>query len=157
MNRAQATKLERYIDTLGLRYFKGSEFTSLWQRVRKGVQNSVPPERLWENIVEPLVVLDEIRHQAGKPIIMLSTYRSPEYNQAVGGARFSIHMQFGAIDLQAKQGGAVRPAELHRIAVSLRGKTFTNPVTGKKFKFRGGIGLYNTFIHIDCRGVDANW
>jgi hypothetical protein len=157
-----AKQLEVFIDGLGLRHFKGSELSPYWTRNRGGAKNTVPPKSLWGNIVEPLVVLDEVREQIGHPILITSTYRSPAYNSAVGGARFSIHMQFGAIDFQSRQGGSKgvkipTPRELWATAESLRGKTFRNPVTGKSFKFKGGLGLYKTFVHLDCRGVNANW
>lgn len=41
-------------------------------------------------------------------------------------------------------------------AKEMRGRTFHYP-DGRQFIFRGGIGLYPTFVHIDTRGVDANW
>ena len=151
---SQAAKLEAFIDSLGLRHFKGRELTPYWSRIRKGVTNSVPPQRLWTNIVETLVVLDEIRERLGKPITLTSTYRSPEYNKAVGGARFSQHLLFNAIDLQAR--GAT-PYDVEQVAKSLRGKRFRDPETGKTFVFRGGIGRYPTFVHIDTRGHDADW
>jgi uncharacterized protein YcbK (DUF882 family) len=148
--------LEDYIDSLGLRYFKGAELTPYWSRKRKTGSNSAPPKSLWPNIVETLVVLDEIRHRAGKGLVITSSYRSPEYNRAVGGARFSQHVVFNAIDFQAS-GGTVRPLSLAVTARGLRGETFINPITKKRFKFAGGIGIYSTFVHIDTRGHNTDW
>jgi hypothetical protein len=101
-----------------------------------------------------LVVLDEVRERLGKPITLTSTYRSPAYNQAVGGARFSQHLVFNATDIQAK---GAKPAEVAELAKGLRGKKFKNPLTGKPFTFKGGIGRYATFVHIDTRGHNADW
>lgn len=154
MSASQAAKLERFIDSLGLRHFKGAELTPYWSRTRKGVSNSVPPESLWPNIVETLVVLDELRERLGKSITLTSTYRSPAYNAAVGGAKFSLHLQFNAADIQSR---GASPFDVSKLAKSLRGKRFKNPLTGKPFVFRGGIGRYNTFVHIDTRGRDADW
>ena len=35
--------------------------------------------------------LDELRERAGVPMVITSSYRSPEYNRAVGGAKDSAH------------------------------------------------------------------
>jgi len=39
----------------------------------------------------------------------------------------------------------------------MRGKRFKNPLTGKSFTYAGGIGRYPGSVHIDDRGVNANW
>lgn len=150
---SDAKKLEAYIDSLNLRHFKGAELTPYWSRTRKGVSNSCPPEELWPNIAPTLAVLDEVRELAGKAITLSSTYRDPDYNRAVGGERMSYHMKFMAIDFQGGKG----PLQNAKIVKSLRGKMFTNPATGKRFVFRGGVGTYATFVHVDTRGIDANW
>jgi hypothetical protein len=164
-----AKQLEQFIDGLELRYFKGRELTPLWdrtrtaQRARHGlvkagetVTNGVPPRRLWANIVEPLVVLDEIRHQCQNALYLTSTYRSPRYNAAVGGAPNSNHMQFAAIDFHAV-GQRVSPRTLAQLARGMRGKKFKNPETNTWFTFVGGIGLYASFVHIDARRDQADW
>ncbi len=153
---SKSDELENYIDSLGLRYFSGREFTPYWNRVARGVRNSLPPRSLWANIVEPLVVLDNVRHHHGSPITLTSTYRSPTYNTAVRGAINSLHVDFNAIDFSSRAGNPVIWA---RIARSLRGVTFMNPATKKRFEFKGGIGIYNAqlFVHIDTRGYNADW
>ena len=148
--------LEEFIDAQGLTYFRGKEFTPYWSRTRGGVKNSMPHESLWPNIVPTLLVLDEIRSVLGAPITLLSTYRSPAYNRAVGGEPNSFHMRFMAIDWTSDKGS---PREWQKIARDLRGESFTLPGSGGKWVFRGGIGRYDksNFLHIDCRGYDANW
>lgn len=147
----QSEKLERFVDDLGLRYFKGRELTWLWSRTRKGVSNSVPPESLWQNCIQPLVVLDEIRHRIG-PIRITSFYRSPAYNEAVGGERQSYHKVFMAIDSTS----AKDPRWVGGVARELRGTRVKLP-GGGSFVWKGGIGIYPTFVHIDTRGINANW
>jgi len=41
----------------------------------------------------------------------------------------------------------------------LGGLAIDNPTAqaAGRFVFQGGIGLYETFVHVDCRGSDANW
>ncbi len=141
-----------FIDRLGLRHFKGSEFAAYADRERGRVKNSLPPEGLWTNIIPTLVVIDEIRHQYGTTANVTSAYRSPVYNRAVGGESASFHMRNNAVDLSVFD-----PKKFHQIARSLRGRSFQLPENGGKFVWKGGIGLYRTFVHIDTRGYNADW
>ena len=146
-------ELEAFIDRLGLRHFKGREFTPYWSRTLDGVRNARPHESLWPNIVPTLIVADEAREQLGQPITISSSYRRPAYNAAVGGEENSFHMRFMALDLQSPAG----PKALHAVFKRLRGTRFKLPGNAGSFIFRGGIGLYPTFVHVDTRGKDANW
>lgn len=80
-----------------------------------------------------------------RPIVILSSYRSPEYNRAIGDAApKSLHMQFKALDIAV---AGVAPATVFRILKKWRDAG----------KFKGGLGLYRTFVHIDTRGINATW
>ena len=148
-------ELESYIDSLNLRFFKGREFTWLWTRKTPlGVKNSVPPKKIWENIVQTLVVLDRARELLGVPVTITSAYRSPAYNAAVGGARFSQHLVFNALDVIPR---GKTPAHLAAVIRGLRSRRFVHPITKSRFTFRGGVGSYRSFVHIDTRGHDADW
>lgn len=57
------------------------------------------------NVVELLSKINIIRHAYGKPLIVTSGYRSPEYNRQVGGAAKSNHVKAAAIDVKAPHGG----------------------------------------------------
>jgi len=50
------------------------------------------------NIIPTIIILDKLREFYNKPIYILSTYRSPEYNKAVKGKSNSLHLVFNAID-----------------------------------------------------------
>lgn len=149
-----AADFELFVDRLKLRHFKGAEFTPYWTRKRGKVENGLPPESLWPNIIPTLIVLDAIRERIGESITILSTYRSPRYNAAVGGEPASFHMRFMAVDFTADCGAK----KLHEAAQDCRGKVFKLPVRGA-FTFNGGIGLYvrSNFVHVDCRNSPANW
>lgn len=141
-----ASDLEAFIDAQGFRFFKGREFTSYWSRVRDGAKNSVPPRNLWPNIIPTLKVLDKLREEMGAPIRLLSTYRNPGYNRAVGGELQSFHMQFKAIDFACDKGTPEQWADALKLM-------------RKKGAFSGGIGVYprSGFVHVDTRGYIADW
>ena len=149
-----AADLAAFIDALGLKYFTGAEIAGYATRTRDGVRNSLPPRELWPNIVKTLVVADALRARLGAPLAVTSAYRSASYNRTVGGEQNSFHMRFMALDLIP--GGNVTPGQAAAAARKLRGDSFKHP-DGGAFTWRGGIGQYPSFIHIDCRGYDANW
>ena len=128
------------------RHFGAGEFTSYFARERNGVKNSPPPKRLWKNLVPTLRVVDELRASFGKPCRILSSYRSPDYNRAVGGAAASLHMGFRALDIAFDGVDAKR---VYGRLVEWR----------KAGRFTGGLGLYPSsgFVHIDSRGTNATW
>lgn len=148
-----AAEFERFVDGLGLPNFRGAEFTPYWTRVRNGVSNSAPDDDLWKNIVPTLIVLQRFRSETGSPVQLLSTFRSPKYNKAVGGATHSQHTRFRAIDFTVSSG---TPAQWATRLRSYRGDEFTNPLGGS-FTLRGGIGVYSGFVHLDTRDSAADW
>lgn len=105
--------------------------------------NTDPPLELWPNCKELVRVLDAIRTRAGSPVMLISIYRSPEYNRAVGGATHSMHRKFKAADIVS----GVSPSAIHKIATQLRAEGF----------FKGGIGKYRGFTHVDVRGNNVDW
>lgn len=48
---------------------------------------------------EFLLKLDNLRHESKKPILITSSYRSPEYNKKVGGSTGSMHLFGRAVDI----------------------------------------------------------
>lgn len=167
-----------FVSSLNLRYFSAQELLIGTDRVRNGISNTFPPVELWHNIAPTLVVLDELRERLGAPIHLTSTYRNLEYNrQLEGAASRSQHLDFRALDFVCHD---VPPGDVVDRVRELRGMRFTIPRAGlrfrqahapfdyegldieesdgvTKFTWRGGIGEYNTFIHIDCRGSNTDW
>jgi uncharacterized protein YcbK (DUF882 family) len=74
----------------------------------------------------------------GLPITVLSGYRTPEHNRAIGGARHSQHVQGRALDLRPPAGWSV--ARFHALVLSLVESTNIR-----------GVGRYARFVHIDVR------
>ena len=89
--------------------------------------------------------LQVLREHVGKPVRIISGYRSPKYNRKIGGAKKSQHMQAKAADIKIS---GMSPAEVKATIVQLikEGKMHS-----------GGIGLYTTFTHYDVRGWNARW
>jgi uncharacterized protein YcbK (DUF882 family) len=89
--------------------------------------------------------LQVLRDEIGKPIRIISGYRSPKYNRRIGGARRSQHMVAKAADIKIN---GMSPTEVKAVIVKL--------IKEKKMHV-GGIGLYKTFTHYDIRGRNARW
>ncbi len=108
--------------------------------------NTDPPEDKWANVLPLARVLQKIRERIGHPVVLTSVYRSRAYNSAIpGSATNSQHVQFKAADFKVSGWG--RPADWHRVARQLRDEGL----------FSGGIGRYNSFVHFDVRGQNADW
>jgi len=142
----QEKEFKKWFDGLGIRHFSAKEFISYSRRTRRGVKNSLPPKSKWKNILPSLWAADVLREHLGKSCTLLSSYRSPAYNEAVGGAKFSQHKEHKALDLSFN---GVSPQRAYNTIKKLRDAGL----------FRGGIGLYvrSGFIHIDCRGANRSW
>ena len=86
-------------------------------------------------------ILQKIRTHFGKPVTINSAYRTVDKNKAVGGATYSQHLYGTAADITVS---GVTPKQVAAYAEKLMPKT-------------GGIGIYNTFTHIDVREVRSRW
>ena len=144
------TDFAGYIQSLGLKYFKPYEFLTMGHQHSNpgspafGV-NKKPPQDLWKKIGPTAHILDRARELLGAPIMTLSVYRSPVYNRKIAGATHSEHMNFTAIDFQVKAN--LGPAEWAGVLRQMR----------QSGLFKGGIGVYPSFVHVDTRGVNADW
>jgi hypothetical protein len=132
---------QKLLDEHGVRYFDADEVFFRGARDAKLQLNTDPPRSLWPSLLAVTKVADEARHRLGKPLRINSAYRSPAYNRAISGASASIHVRGGALDLSGS------PATLHKILTQMRAEGL----------FRGGIGRYKTFCHVDVRGKNADW
>ena len=136
---------EEWFELLDVKHFASEEFTEYFQVRRRGVTNSAPPPEMWGNIVPTLRVVDQLRAHFGKPIVLLSSYRSPAYNAAIDGAATkSFHMRFQALDIAV---AGKTPRQVFEVLKDWRDAG----------RFKGGLGLYNSFVHIDTRGSNATW
>lgn len=99
----------------------------------------------WPTVVNPQLIelCNKIREEMGCALVVNSGYRSPEHNERVGGVKNSMHVLGQAADLAPLKKDMGDIAKLWRIAQKL------NP--------SGGVGLYDTFVHVDTRGYPARW
>lgn len=67
--------------------------------VRLGLPNECPPD-LVPNMVKVATALELVRSAFGKPVRVLSCYRAPAVNAAVGGSATSAHRFALAADIQ---------------------------------------------------------
>lgn len=106
--------------------------------------SDVPAEHM-DSVRELAENLQVFRDAIGKPVRVISGYRSPEYNKKVGGVKRSQHVLAKAADIQV---AGVSPLEVRDLIISL--------IKQGKMK-AGGVGIYSSFVHYDIRGRNARW
>ena len=89
---------------------------------------------------ELVTVLQKIRDHFGKPVTITSAYRTPTRNKEAGGTTYSQHLYGKAADIKIS---GVTPKKVADYAETLLDT--------------GGIGIYNTFTHIDVRSTKSRW
>jgi len=96
-------------------------------------------------IIVPALVekLQALRDKLGKPITVVSAYRTEEYNKKCGGAPASQHLYGKAADIKVS---GVTPLQVALLAESVG---------------FNGIGVYthdgNYFTHVDVRPTKSYW
>lgn len=90
-----------------------------------------------------VMVLQSIRSHFGVPVVIHSAYRTPQYNDKVGGVAHSQHCYGTAADISVR---GQTPAAVAAYARQLMPDW-------------GGVGIYSKqgFTHIDTREVRADW
>lgn len=80
-------------------------------------------------------ILDILRNKIGKPVIITSGYRTPEWNKKCGGAKYSYHMCGMAADIRAN---------------GISAKELANKLNAI-VPDECGIIVYNSWVHFDVR------
>jgi hypothetical protein len=109
------------------------------------VWNALPPKSLWAYMGPTLKVVDRMAAELDMPVReVVSVYRSPAYNARCRGAKSnSWHQSNVAVDVKFP----VRASTVTSLARQLRGQGV----------FRGGVGGYGGFTHVDTRGTNVDW
>ncbi len=134
---------------LGLRHFSAEELLFMGESHNNPKHpgfglNSLPPPEFWPNIVPTIIVADRLREASGGPLTILSAFRNSGYNEAIDGSKQSQHVKFTALDVRSKVWTPAQCFDWLRKDRAAGG-------------FVGGLGAYETFTHIDCRGTNATW
>jgi hypothetical protein len=134
-----------YLASLRLRTMTVTQVIAAHAKKRGSVWNTLPPRSAWPSIVPTLRAIDWVGLQLRMPVAeIVSVYRSPAYNSRCEGARSgSWHCRNVAVDFKF----AASPSVVAATARSLRQRGY----------FRGGIGRYGTFVHLDTRGENIDW
>lgn len=103
------------------------------------------PESLHDNLRRLCRNLEVLRAHLGKPIIIVSGWRSPAYNTKIGGAPKSQHMTALAADIRV--GGITEEALLAAVE---------HLIAAGKME-QGGVGIYADWLHVDVRGRRSRW
>ena len=88
-----------------------------------------------------VMVLQSIRSHFGTAVTINSGYRTPQYNAKVGGVAHSQHCYGTAADITVQ---GQKPAAVAAYARQLMPDW-------------GGVGIYDSFTHIDVRKTKADW
>lgn len=114
-------------------FFDSKEFAS-----RDGAPSPYGPMNVKQELVD---FLNQLRLRFGKPLVVTSGYRSPEHNKAVGGVANSYHTQGLAAD--------IRPEDQKDLPALWE--------LCRRLNVTGGVGVYDTFVHVDRRGYAARF
>lgn len=135
----------RYLSALRLRHISVQQIIASHARKKGSVWNALPGRDSWRQISQTLRVVDEISVRLSTSVKgVTSAFRSPSYNARCPGAKpNSCHKENVALDLQFH-------ASTHAVARAARN-------IREEGKFRGGVGRYTGFTHVDTRGYNVDW
>lgn len=135
----------RYLMSLKLKSISPRQVIEAHAQSKCFVWNTLPPKRWWTRMGYTLRVADRIALEMNvKEVEVVSAYRCPAYNANCEGAKVgSWHQANVAVDVKFP----VRPGKVAAAARNLR----------ERGLFKGGVGGYWNFTHIDTRGENINW
>lgn len=144
-NHSAANQYFRYLSSLKLQRVCPRQVIETHAKQKGNVWNSLPPKIWWNRMGYVLRIVDRIAREMNvNEVEVISAYRAPAYNANCDGARAgSWHQANIAADVKFP----VRASQVTATARELRNLGL----------FRGGVGGYWDFTHIDARGENINW
>ena len=122
----------------GIHNFSALEICDVGRKAR-GYTLEAPTLDLLANAITLIKILEWVRNCVfSTPILVNSWYRDPSYNYEIGGVARSMHLTCGAADI-VKVG-----YDPYQVAEMLEAHPLSDQF---------GIGDYQTFTHIDIRGM----
>jgi uncharacterized protein YcbK (DUF882 family) len=112
-----------------------------WAELACKDEQQTPYPEVWRTTraVELATLFEAIRAVCGdQPLTIVSAYRTPAHNRAIGGALHSQHVEGRALDLRPPDGLTVD--QFYKVVRTLHRS--------------GGIGKYEHFVHVDVRPGD---
>lgn len=146
--RIQGDNLKGYanfLNSLKLKKLSPEQIIEAHAKRRGSVWNMLPPKALWKNNARTFKVIDRVAIEMNQPVKeVVSAYRSPAYNaRCPGASRGSWHQANVAVDVQFH----TRASSVAAVTRNLRARGL----------FKGGVGRYSSFTHIDTRGQNFDW
>lgn len=134
-----------YLRTANLKNITVRQMIAPHTKSRGTVQNTLPPKTMWRNIRSTAKVIDMLVDRLDVPVKdLVSIYRSPAYNARCAGAKSnSYHLRNNAIDVTFQ----CAPGKVAAMARAMRSAGL----------YKGGVGRYGGFTHVDTRGNNVDW
>ena len=176
------SELQKLLTACGVKHFTARELLIHTDRPL----NHEPTTAQLHNILPAAIVLDTARAVLHAPIRLTSVFRSPAYNESIGGVERSQHMDFVAIDfttgpfrnaydllLKWRKADLMYKSEAPFWPMVTTDREWEDLPTwdardydldsswspSQLFLWRGGLAFYpkQNFIHLDARGIDRTW
>jgi hypothetical protein len=154
-NNRSAGDYLRYLSSLNLQRVSARQVLESHAKQHGSVWNSVPPKTTWKRMGYVLKVVDRIAREMNvADVEVISAYRNPAYNSRCAGAKSgSWHQANVAVDVKFP----VRASKVMKFPVRASKVTATARELRNLGLFKGGVGGYWNFTHIDARGKNVNW
>jgi hypothetical protein len=135
----------RYLTNLRLRSISPQQVIEAHAKSHGSIWNTLPPRAWWTRMGYTLRVTDRVALEMNvSEVEIISAYRAPAYNAHCEGAKSrSWHQANVAVDVKF-------PARASQVAAAARNLR-------SRGLFKGGVGGYWNFTHIDSRGENMDW
>lgn len=143
--RALLPEYTRYLSKLNLKSICPKQVIEAHAKSHGPIWNTLPPKAWWTRMGYTLRVADRIALEMNvTQVEVISAYRCPAYNANCEGAKSrSWHQANVAVDIKF-------PARASAVASTARNLR-------NRGLFKGGVGGYWNFTHIDSRGENMDW